>query len=706
MDNKRKASPTGVGTADANTTVMKRRRMPGPPTDYDLLKGETHESTTAYGLHFLETIRRTKDKSGRLVASYFEDLLPRETNKEYYERIRMPISLKIIEQKLHNQDFKNLSELESYFKRMVTNAKEFYPKNSEIFEDAERVRKALSNYMTKTNPAYKLIPNYACQAAPIPADMQAEPEDLPASRRGKEESEDADMDAEGEEDVQGDEEDAQGDEDEGDEEEDGNSKKIVLKRRGPGRPPRAGSEASQKLEKSGRVKADHEYEGVPYKGLSFQQAQEKIVEELIRKSDGSGPYFLDFINLPPRSYKDYFAVITNPLSLKGLQKLVKGIHGRQPATGVSDFKNWAAFEEKASLLWSNAHYYNEEGSEIHTMATELKKCFEKELNEAKAVVQEPPQPKIKLKMTPGQETPVVGSKKITIHVGGSRGSTAASPAPQTGQSSDLSRPDAAATGNRDAMPAAAIATGSGSQTGIAGAQPASVASPSPSLVGAPMSGVGPQQKPAVPPQPNSNAPGVASGQNGMPAPGQNMQPLVVNDTYRTQSGRLVSMPAPYDAPQDLTWCYPYRAPGRGYADSLMPELLIRTHPGIAVEPRFREVIPAHPKEAFQTIVFHLTGQHTRLQVIPRLRPFEQEMRPYRIWVMVDGQIIGRAAPLPVTNDPLPQDALVFEAPLHQGSTVIHIDVVAGLPKGQTLVNGATAEVERLTIMAYLRPGGY
>jgi hypothetical protein len=199
----------------------------------------------------------------------------------------MPISLKIIEQKLQNQEFKNLSELESYFKRMVTNAKEFYPKHSDIFEDAERVRKALSNYMTKTNPAYKLIPNYACQAAPIPANMQAEPENLAASRRGKEEDEDVDMDAEGEEDAQRDGEDAQGDDDEGDEAGDGNSKKLVLKPR-TGRPARAGSEASQKPEKSGRAKADHEYEGVSYKDLSFQQAQEKIVEELIRKPDEDG----------------------------------------------------------------------------------------------------------------------------------------------------------------------------------------------------------------------------------------------------------------------------------------------------------------------------------------------------------------------------------------------------------------------------------
>lgn len=82
-----------------------------------------------------------------------------------------------------------------------------------------------------------------------------------------------------------------------------------------------------------------------------------------------------FLNLPPRSLKEYFSVITDPLSLRGLQKLVKGIHGRQPPTGVSDFQSWAAFEEKACLLWNNAHYFNEEGSPIYELATQLQVCL-------------------------------------------------------------------------------------------------------------------------------------------------------------------------------------------------------------------------------------------------------------------------------------------------------------------------------------------
>ena len=83
-----------------------------------------------------------------------------------------------------------------------------------------------------------------------------------------------------------------------------------------------------------------------------------------------------FMNLPPRTLKDYYQVIKDPLCLKKLQKLVKGIHGRsKEPSGVSDFKTWAALEEKTSLIWQNALYYNEDGSEISEMAKELEVCI-------------------------------------------------------------------------------------------------------------------------------------------------------------------------------------------------------------------------------------------------------------------------------------------------------------------------------------------
>jgi hypothetical protein len=61
--------------------------------------------------------------------------------------------------------------------------------------------------------------------------------------------------------------------------------------------------------------------------------------------------------------------------------------------------------------------------------------FREQFKEAKAAVPDPPPPKIKIKVAPGQDTPASsGPKRITIHVANNRGSSAGSPAPQTGGS--------------------------------------------------------------------------------------------------------------------------------------------------------------------------------------------------------------------------------------------------------------------------------
>lgn len=194
----------------------------------------------------------------------------------------MPISLEIIEEKLNNGEFSDLAELESYFKRMIANAKEFYPRSSSTFDDAERVRKAVSNYMTKTNPAYNQR-GYQALPTPLPpddgkdADTQEEQAEELDESKGEVEDEEEDEDAE-EDDADADAADEEADEP------DSRRRSIVLKRRGPGRPPRHSSSLAQDSPRSSQAptKPDHQYEDVPYKGLNFQQAQEKLVEELLR----------------------------------------------------------------------------------------------------------------------------------------------------------------------------------------------------------------------------------------------------------------------------------------------------------------------------------------------------------------------------------------------------------------------------------------
>jgi hypothetical protein len=81
--------------------------------------------------------------------------------------------------------------------------------------------------------------------------------------------------------------------------------------------------------------------------------------------------FTPFVNLPSRSLLDYYQVIKRPVSLKSIAKRIRGIHGRTPATGLTDFHTWAAFEEEVSYIWKNARTYNEDGSEMFNLAADF-----------------------------------------------------------------------------------------------------------------------------------------------------------------------------------------------------------------------------------------------------------------------------------------------------------------------------------------------
>jgi hypothetical protein len=160
----------------------------------------------------------------------------------------MPIALDTIESRLSRREFPNLTTLESYFKRMITNAKEYNEKGSEIYEDAERLRKALSNFMTKNNPAYKTT-GYIAFPTPLPE------EDAIGG---------SDIDAEGEVDPE--------------------AEAPPVKRK-PGRPPKNPvAHAAQRLSTTPVIYESH-YAGISYSGLTFQQAQEKIVADMIRHKE-------------------------------------------------------------------------------------------------------------------------------------------------------------------------------------------------------------------------------------------------------------------------------------------------------------------------------------------------------------------------------------------------------------------------------------
>lgn len=85
--------------------------------------------------------------------------------------------------------------------------------------------------------------------------------------------------------------------------------------------------------------------------------------------------FEPFLTLPDRiELKQYYQIIQHPVSLKQIQKRVKGVVGKKAGTGISEFKHWAAFEEEMSFLWKNAFHFNEDESPIYLLAKELQVC--------------------------------------------------------------------------------------------------------------------------------------------------------------------------------------------------------------------------------------------------------------------------------------------------------------------------------------------
>lgn len=128
---------------------------------------ESIETTQELGDKIISLLKRSTDKNGRLIAGNFLELPDKNEYPEYYQHVAMPISINEIEKNLHQAKYHNMTVLESDLKRMVQNAKDYNTSGSQIFEDAERIRKALSNFMPKHNPAY-LDPEYRAVPTPIP----------------------------------------------------------------------------------------------------------------------------------------------------------------------------------------------------------------------------------------------------------------------------------------------------------------------------------------------------------------------------------------------------------------------------------------------------------------------------------------------------------------------------------------------------------
>ena len=166
-------------------------------------------------------------------------------------------------------------------------------------------------------------------------------------------------------------------------------------------------------------------------------------------------------------------------------------------------------------------------------AKPVKEEFKQQFEEAKAAVPEPPQSKIKLKVSGSDSAPAGQSKKITIHVGGRGGSTGSpTPLPSAGshRSESQAPPGVGPTGLRHSVSQDA---------------PGVVPSPSPSAL-----------KGAEDATQASFAP-----VSGAQAPQAHPMSQIPNGAVMTQQAFL---PAPLPTPpRNPIWEYPWRPEGKG-----------------------------------------------------------------------------------------------------------------------------------------------
>ncbi|MCJ1290029.1 hypothetical protein MMC34_001564 [Xylographa carneopallida] len=548
----------------------------------------------------------------------------------------------------------------------------------------------VSNHMTKVNPAYR-DPSYQSFPTPIPGDIQVN-----SSANNLTKEEDAEADADGETDHE--------------------DPEVKPRRLVTLHGPSAEKEQIRRTASSTPVVLGAADAGESFKGNTFQQVQEKIVTELIELKNQddeliSGP----FINLPSRELRDYYSVIKSPQCLKRVQKQVRGIQGREKPNGVSLFKSWRAFEEEMSKIWNNARLYNEDGSNISELAGQLEAYFNRRLNEAKESVSEPPQPKVKLRLTANKTTPEL-QPKIMLRMGpkattestngvavdnealkrqqdhvkaGTNGHTAMT---NGGVSSTklAADPDAlinstSVTPNRLSQDRTGgkVATSSMATNGI---KSEGQHRPSPTI-------------PATIARHNSNtsteyprSPHNAS--TSMPPP-TGITPRLPSGSPHPQIHHISQNNQSYN-PLDSRW----RLPGKDASDALISNLTVATHPGLKLDKHFHLDIPPSPILSQQSVTITLPATHYCLHFTPTITPHLAQ-RQSKIFVTVNNNTRLNPTPPSKSAEMDPRRPL-YDVRVMPGVNRIDVEMIAGPPRGAPKVGmGQEIELEKITVFINL-----
>ncbi|KIW23528.1 uncharacterized protein PV07_11720 [Cladophialophora immunda] len=643
MSSKRRSGPAGDPDDFLATPDPKRRKR---SDDTHFPEEETRETTTDIGLRLVRQLKKSQDKNGRNVAIHFLDLPSKAEYPDYYQQIAMPLSLNMIEQRLENYEYENLETLESDLKRMVQNAKDYNNSRSAIFEDAERIRKALSNFMPKHNPAY-LRPDYRAYPTPIPQELLDEVRRQSVSSEGTMAPE-----------------------------------RVKLVFPNPAAARRRQSQVTPSTDTLTDTRED------------VRQEQLKFLQELSEQEDAIN--FEEKVS--KKDYPDYYKLVKKPTSISDVRALVE----------KDAIQDWDALAKEVRLIWDNAKDYNQEGSDIYLMAEKLEVWSESKMQSLGAQPRRnlklslsQPKPKA-LRLTMGSSTPtpnLVGGtidseslrrQKEEMGQALSKVQRASSKATQANGSTPV--PSSAAPSVRRS---ASLATTTEQADTITSEVKVNGVSSTPQ----PQEAVRASQPPAPTPAqqlptpvqeveiPLPNTAPLTNGARHLErsepqpsSPGAN--PSVPNNNYLNQS--VIPMERRY------------RDPGRGWTHALLASVTFMTNPSLPNDPRWKLVRYGSATKTQTSGFIALPSHYRDLRIIPTTTSELASRRRHRVLFMHNSTVYKESNSNHVEG--------AFEVRLVPGENVLVVEVLADLRDGEKKAYAPSQlqfDFERCTLIVHL-----
>ncbi|EEB09542.2 ATP-dependent DNA helicase Snf21 [Schizosaccharomyces japonicus yFS275] len=138
----RSRSKRGSTHSTTSTQPEKRKRRRGPAPD--TLSPEHRVFLRQLCLELYSAVSDLQDETGRNVNELFLELPSKRLYPDYYVIIKQPISLDMIRKHINGTWYKSLEDLIGDFKIMFNNARTYNEEGSFVYEDANRMERAMN----------------------------------------------------------------------------------------------------------------------------------------------------------------------------------------------------------------------------------------------------------------------------------------------------------------------------------------------------------------------------------------------------------------------------------------------------------------------------------------------------------------------------------------------------------------------------------